>query len=391
MYATQYFDELRSIATRMDNLLPPHQGEREGLIERKASARYAVIEARPTDIVQAAHRESAWLFSGDVPPLHQGQGSRRAFVRNRTSLCTSMLDDGRDSSSKNAHARLPEGISLWHATDNARRIMLLARRDLDLFFSSADLEHTLPYAKDTERVFDLPCGQDLCFRDAMILIQEQAPYVCKICREYADLAAHIYGLKLDEFGVLGRIWIQRVHSQVGQPVSLLESQQARYDGGPVLIVCLGLPRTAHDVFPTLTQADHGTEHPIRIFVPEGVMMILDGDARFRYSHGFPGGQDGAPVFYTITIYMDCMGQTSITGYERETRTLIMNTPMRMEHIITTRSALQSQTNIHTTLHRDTLWRIVQAMRMRLRSAESHLIMKNYKQRMQQSSSELPVR
>jgi hypothetical protein len=68
--------------------------------------------------------------------------------------------------------------------------------------------------------------------------------------------------------------------------------------------------------------------------------------------------------------MDCIEQTSIMGYERETRTLIMNTPMLKDHIISTRPELRSRTNVHATLHRDTLWRLVQQMRARLRMSES---------------------
>lgn len=379
MYATQYFEELRSIISRMDRLLPPtheEQGEhtqKEGGGHQR-NQKYAVIEARATDIQQVQHQRSGWLFRESVPSLHQGQESRRAFVANRTSHLTYMK--GEAAAVAKNDAELPSGITLWHATDTARRTLLLARRDLDLFFSS-NLEKLLPHDKEMG-VFALPNGKELCFRDCMALIQGHAPYLHKICWEYAALASHIYGLSLAEFEVISRVLVQRLYSQSGKPCRLLETRQARYDGGPVLVISLGLPKTAHDLSPTLMQGDQGKEYPVRVFVPEGVMTVIDGDARFRYSHGFPMGQEGGNTFYTITMFMDCTGQTSIAGYEKETRTLIMSTPMQMEHIITIRPAIASHTNIHTSLQRDTLWRIVQAMRMRLRSAESHLITKKYK-------------
>lgn len=392
MYATQYFDELRSIAARMDRLLPPPQQEQTSPVPK--AARYAVIEAKAIDVIQVQHQSSAWLFQQDVPPLHQGQESRRAFVESKTLLSTFIQEEeqGKESESARKATGLPSGISLWHATDSARRTLLLARRDLDLFFST-DPEHTLPYEKDMG-VFALPEGKELCFKDCMTLIQGQAPYLYKICWEYALLAAHIYGISVTDFGVISRVLVQRIQSHTGKPSRLLHTRQARYDGGPVLMISLGLPRTAHDVSPTLMQPDQGKEHPTRIFVPEGVMMVIDGDARFRYSHGLPKGQEGGSVFYTITISMDCVGQTSISGYERETRTLIMTTPMRMENIITIRPASPFQSNVHTTLQRDTLWKLVQTMRTRLRAAESHLIMQKYRQRAKEdfmSSTEVSKR
>lgn len=374
---SQYLEELRSITLRMDKILPPPHEEREDGTSRSKGFQHAVIEAKPSDVIRVHYPVSSWCFSGDIPPAHQGQKSRRAYVSELTRLPIHI--DKTLGITGGGQAPLPDGVNLWHATDDARRIMLLTRRDLDLFFSS-EHDKRVPYDKERELVFALPEGKELCFRDAMSLIKEQAPYLHKLCNEYASLAAHIYGLTLKQFGVISRIWVQRLHSQKGTAVGLVESHHARYDGGPVLVIALGLPNVAHDVSPTLMQADQSKQAPTRIFVPEGVMMILDGDARFCYSHGFPGGQEGGKCFYSITICMDCIGQTSITGYERETRTLIMSTPIKMEHVITTRPAIQSQTNIQTTLQKDPLWKIVQSMRTRVRSAESYTIMNNYKQR-----------
>lgn len=371
MNTAQYFDELRSITMRMDRLLPPTQAEQGKNAERKG-LRYAVIEARASEILQVEHQHTGWRLQSEVNALHQTQASRREVVDSMTRYQTS-LDDTKAGARQSAP--LPPGITLWHATDNARRILLLVRNDLELLFGS-DPGHTLPYDKDTG-VFSLPRGKELCFRDSMALIEDQSPYLHRICWEYADIAAHIYGLTLSEFGVICRVTIQRLQSREGSPLRLLETHQSRLDGGPILVISIGLPNIAHDVAPVLTQADNTREHPTRIFVPDGVMMVIDGDARFRYSHGFPRGQEGCSEFYVITIFMDAMGQTSIVGYEKETRTLIMSTPMRMEHVITTRTQTQPRSDVHTTLHRDTLWKIVQTMRTRLRSAESHLIMKKY--------------
>lgn len=372
MNTAQYFEELRSITTRLDRLLPPTHAEQGRIAERKG-LKYAVIEAKPREIIQVQHPNSQWRFAGDIPALHQTQASRRAVVE-----CVSRHQTSLHATDLGAHCALPPGITLWHASDTARRILLLARRDLEMLFES-DAAQTLPYDADAG-MFVLPGEKELCFRDSMLLIERSYPYLYKICWEYADIAAHMYGLTFSEFGVISRVTIQRLHPQKGSPLRLLQTRQARFDGGPVLMISVGLPSTAHDVAPTLAQNDNAREHPVRIFVPEGVMVVMDGDARFRYSHGFPVGQEICKDYYLISIFMDCMGQTSIVGYERETRTLIMATPMRMENIITTVVEPQSRSNVHTCLQRDTLWRIVQAMRTRVRAAESHLITKKYTSR-----------
>jgi hypothetical protein len=386
MYAMQYFEELRSITDRIDRLLPPH--EEQAVIPRTVSRRgekggpeHAVIEAKASEIAHILPPESTWLFARkDIPTLHQGQESRRAFVQARTRLSTTAAKKVLPSAS----VALPPGVTLWHTSDNARRTLLLARHDLDKLFS--DDPPLLPYNQDEGGIFSLPPDTQLCFRDCMILIRTKAPYLHKICWEYAGLAAHMFGVGLSDFSTLSRVLIQRLDARTGASAQLMHSRQAKYDGGPILLVSLGLPVVAHDLLPTLPPADHSRENPMRIAVPEGVMMVLDGDVRFRYSHGYPGGQEGAAVFYSITILLDSMSQTSIIAYERETRTTVMSTPMRMEHIITTRPALASQTNNETLLHRDSLWKIVQGLRLRIRSAESCLITQKYLSLQQQQEA-----
>ena len=374
MHTTQYFEELRSITARIDRLLPPPFSER---VEENAreGARHPAIEAKPTQVLHLQHKGFPRAFRSDIPPLHQNQASRRALVESKTRYQTSLKDP--DTTEQRAKT-LPPGVTLWHTTDNARRILLLVRRDLEMLFDS-DLEQPFPHDEDAG-VFATPGpqGGELCFRDSMALIAKDYPYLHKICWEYADIAAHIYGIKLSEFGVISRVLVHRTRSRDGTPMRLFETRQAKWDGGPILIISVGIPCTAHDFSPTLAHTP--TEQASRVVVPEGIMMVIDGDVRFRYSHGLPSNQEGASVFFTITISMDTMGPTSIIGYEELTRTLIMASPMRMEHIITTTPPAQSRCDVHAPLQRDTLWRIVQAMRTRARSAESHLIMKKYKNR-----------
>lgn len=371
MCAMQYFDELRSILARMDQLLPPCEEQASlpsfASPEKKRGPSHAVIEAKATAISHFRPSSTKWRFEKqEIPLLYQGQESRRAFVLANTMQSTAMSDQ--TTTAPDASPALPPGVTLWHTSDSARRMLLLARRDLEMLFAEGLESGLLPYSKEEGGVFALPPGKQICFRDSMALIRNSNPYLHRVCWEYAGLAAHMFGIHLKDFSTLARVLIQRLDSKAGTPARLLDTSQAKYDGGPVLLVSLGLPTTVHDLLPTLPAPDHTREYPTRITVAEGFMLVLDGDTRFRYSHGFPGGQQEANWFYTITIFLDSLSKSSLIGYERETRTMVMSTPMQMEHIITTRPEIPNLCPI--SLHRDSLWRLVQGLRLRLRSAES---------------------
>lgn len=370
--AIYHFEELRAIIGRMDAVLPPSHPERVGWISHsqvKGQKLDPVIESNAvaTQFLNLGG-DKKWQFRNKGGKVLEGQGVQRALVQKETSHQTAMGMEKAD-----AGALFPAGVSLWHSSDHARRIIPMVRHDLKEIFESVKKSSSwgIPYDSSRRGLFSMPGGSRLCFHGCMHLIREHAPYLHRFCLEGAVLAAHMYGLNLSEFGMVSKLVIHQHDPREGVPMNLLESSHARYDGGPVLLICLGIPVSSHDMAPALSSPDNSAEPPVRIVVPEGVMMVIDGDARFRYAHGFPRGQTGAgEYYYCITIYMDCIQQTSIMGYERETRTLIMTTPMVREHIISTRPELRSRTNVHGTLQRDTLWRLVQQMRTRLRMAES---------------------
>jgi hypothetical protein len=357
MHNIQHIDEIRAIFAKIDKLLPPHI---EFTKSQLREPMFAAIQARPNRITHIEYNS----FKGEIPPLHQTQASRRAYAQRIHTPNTCMSD-----MEKPSKGELPPGVSLWYPTDRTASILPLAKHDLrNLFHAPMKIPH------DEERgMFSLPAGKQLCFRDSMNLIHENAPYLRMLCLEYAKIATHMYGMLHEEFETNGQIFIQRFASKKGNPPRLLETQHARYDGGPVLIVCLELPTVTNDLLPTLPSPDNSHEPGFRLNITEGTLMVIDGDARCRFSHGFPAGQSGGPFFCAISIFMDCLKQTELIGYERETRTLIMNTPMKTEHVITTLPAQVSRVSHRFDTKADTLGRLIQRMRTRIRSAESHVI------------------
>ena len=374
MGAVYHYEELRAIIGRMNLLLPPSPSDQDAwgtYPHLKGNKTHPVIESNAI----STHRlslgvDKKWQFRNNGIKLCEGQAARRSLVQSETSFLTSMDDHPPESV-----MLFPPGVSLWHSSDHARRIIPMVRHDLkDLFDSvKSDNPWRIPCYHVDGPLFHTPRQGQLCFHGCMRLISGRLPYLHRFCLEGAAMASHMYGLHLTEFGMVSRLEIHKHDTAEGTPMSLWDSLQARYDGGPVLVICLGLPLVNHDMAPTLPSPDNSSESPVRIVVPEGVMMAIDGDARFRYAHGFPKGQEGAACFFSIRIFMDCIQQTGLMGYERETRTLVMTTPMVRDHIISTRPELQSRTNVHNTLQRDTLWRLVQQMRTRLRMTESFSI------------------
>lgn len=112
---------------------------------------------------------------------------------------------------------------------------------------------------------------------------------------------------------------------------------------------------------------------MRLEVSEGVMVCTDGHARMRYSHGYPF-QQSERSWFTLTFLLDCTRQSLAVGYDRETRSLIMATPIRKDHVVSG-ATLDSPPRGSLTL--DLMGMLVKDMRLRLRVAESHLLSAPY--------------
>lgn len=369
-----FYQEMRAILKRMEEVLPitADATPKRLTCKNEKEAWYPVIEANPDAVSRPIIACKRWRFASAIPPPFQEQGGRRDFVQEHTTMLTSLSDGHSDDKP----ARMPCGLSFWHPSDATRRLLPLIRRDLDALFA-------VPCCAwiGEQGAFALPGSKHLCYQDCMDLVRIKSPYLFKACWEYARLVSHMFDVDYKFFVAASRLRIHRHAPENGCPLRLSQSVQSRYDGGPVIIVSLGLPLAVHDFTPTLQPAKPDEdETPVRVTVSDGVMMLLDADARARYSHGVPKEWGGGMALYTLEIHMDCMDNTTILDYEPQTRTMVMYTPLCGGNVITTRPAPASRVQPHVRVRNDTLWRIVQGMRARLQAAESCLIRQKYGQK-----------
>ena len=373
-----FYQEMCSILRRMEDVLPvtaleTSPSQRLNTHSTGKEPWYAVIEANPIAITHPPLQSARWRFAGTIPAAHQEQGARREFVDSQTTMQT-RLPDSQVNDEPCARDGFPCGLSFWQPSDSTRRLLPLIRRDLDALFAE-------PETCGEEGCFALPGNKHLCYQDCMDLVRCRSPYLYKACWEYARLVCHMLEMDYRQFVTSSRLRIRKHDPAVGSPLRLSQSTQSRYDGGPVIIVSLGIPLAVHDLAPTLQAtagaAGGGAEMPMRVTVSDGVMMLLDGDVRARYSRGVPRGWGGGMPLYTLEIHMDCIDSTTILDYEAQTRTMVMYTPVCLANVITTRPAPVSRVHPHVSVRNNTLWRIVQGMRARLQAAESHLIRQRY--------------
>ena len=151
---------------------------------------------------------------------------------------------------------------------------------------------------------------------------------------------------------------------------LAPASPCRFENGPIASVGVGLPVVAHDLVPVLP-GDSGVEWPVRVCVPEGVVVCTDGASRMRYSHGHPAscGQDEG--WFLLTFQLDCNRRSAAIAYERQTRAVIMQTPVVGDRVVTSHRNLLPATQGNMGTHTDVISRLVVGLRRRVRVAESH--------------------
>jgi hypothetical protein len=105
-------------------------------------------------------------------------------------------------------------------------------------------------------------------------------------------------------------------------------------------------------------------------VPEGVMVCTDGACRIRYAHGYPPTTACDPeAWFCLTFHLDCNRRSGPVAFERETRAVIMQTPVIQDRVVASRK----QAAPPAAKRLDAMSRLLLAMRRRLRSTESHLL------------------
>lgn len=374
-------EELRDIVRRLSKVLPGPDPCRQSSLEVSAnwSWQRTVIEAKPITSKRLRLRDSCWKFCTAIPSVHQDPVSRRRHVQGVMTVCTSADCEGEES----VEQALPIGASLWHAPDDARRLFILARQDARMLFETRldALYGIIPLRKREGSVtlFDLDTGDttSICFRDGIRMLGQLAPYVARLAEEYAKSLIWMYGFRVHEFEESCRMSLEWIKPGNGKRASLLPTSSCRYENGPVMCAGVGCPVTIHDLLPCLADPSGPDEYPLRLSVPEGVMLVLDGDSRIRYALGVPSGDNSR---FHFLFHMDCHGKSFPTSYERETRAVVMQTPVIRDHVVST-FIDSPDSNTHNVDLRDCMSSTMSLLRRKLRSSESYLVTEQCMQRL----------
>ena len=370
----QHYEELRLILSRLDATLPghpskPHEREED---EEGWDWRTTVIEAKPLSVSRLALGAGAWPFTGEIPVAHQTHMSRRWFITERMQIHTSEVQ----ADASVSPTPLPPGTTLWHPSEKARRLMILAMHDCRSLFEGEVERPSLPCNNEWHQndarivLFATPGPAELCFSDSIDLLLPTAPYLARLAQEYGRMLARIYGIQWPAFGAMCRLHITWHASKSATPARLPPASTCRYENGPIARVGLGRRALLHDFIPCLVDPScAGNDVPVRLAVGEGVLVCSDGAGRMRYSHGHPATAGGGREWVTFTYFLDCTPQSKAIGYDPETRAVIMSTPVSKERVVTS-TPLPSPCK---GLPMDAMSALVRKIRLRLRIAESHVL------------------
>lgn len=368
MVSFHQYEELCSIFDRMDRSLPNNNNADPGCAGGWTCQHPAVVEARPSSLSYLALRTDTWRFKGHIPLEHRKYQHRHWYIRESTRLATDTVTDTEVPPTRGL--KLPPGTSLWHAPEQAKRLIALAKHDATLLFEDQLCALTLPasngwHADGFLTLFSTPGPGQLLLGDCTRLLRPRAPYVARLVDEYVKSLSWMYDITPSQMAITCRLHITWYPPGGGSPMQLTESSANSHDNGPVVHVGVGEKIITHDLSPTLP--DH-SEHnaPVRLCVPEGVMVCLDGATRMRYSHGHPTRATRSH-WLSLTFFMDCVEQSVPVAYEEHTRIVVTQTPIHPERIVSTtpRPELPLKNTRPSPISS-----LIVRMRARLRTAES---------------------
>lgn len=367
------YDDLSALMDGLDRVLP-QQHKREGHSTQFCPSLDMLVENTRVSVQRVSTTSNSWrMDESHVPTKHTKHSGRRWYAVNKTRVpCTDRelsLENG-----KPVEAGKPDGMRVWHASDAVKRLLLLARHDMDCLFSPPPDTQVLPTdgGEDSTTLLITPT-HTLGYAEGVSLLKESNPYVVRLCNEYAKMVCWLYNLSQEEFAMLTQMSISR--HVAGKVASLQRTGGGYHDSGPILIVGLGTPRVQHDLVPSLMKSEWLT--PVRVTVTEGDMVALDGCSRSNYGHGYTHltASTTSPL-YTINFFMDCMRRTVCIGYDPITRGVLMETPVEGAHSISATMSARQQGQRGGGYESPTLG-IVRAMRSRIQNAESILISSKY--------------
>jgi hypothetical protein len=224
-------------------------------------------------------------------------------------------------------------------------------------------------------LFSIPGPRQLLLGDCHRLLSPHAPYVARLMAEYARSICWMFNIEASQFDESCRVHVTCFPAGGGSPMRLAECSEYAHENGPVIRVGIGAPTITHDLSPTLS--DHDNESPVRLSVPEGVMVCLDGATRMCFSHGHPtlhGAKNPlSRCWFVLTFFLDCTKDSVAVGYETHTGALVMQTPVHPERVVPNARASTPPRQRNP----NPVDSLIIRMRARLRQAESHALARTY--------------
>ena len=342
------YSELSNLQKRLGSALNMVDTDNQTLIALRRSdrsdrgdiVRANVIEALPTAVWKITPETNKWKLATSVPALFQTTPSRLWFV-NDCIRCTTSADDPEERVKPDS---LPADAWFWQPTSSASCRFSLAILELhDLFKRQASLglSERIPYRDETSTrgtysLFLLPRNVKILMRDSMDILRATCPSVYELCHEYAQTLAQMYGVTMESFVNETQLVITRASTETGIPLQIHKIDA--YNRGPLMQAVIGLKQSLHDIAPTLVNG--ADKSLLRFMIPEGTMVVLDGDARARHAHGMPAkGQvnthQSEAVYYTLTFDMDYTNPV-VSGFVPELRTPVLITPVLEEQVVSGR-------------------------------------------------------
>jgi hypothetical protein len=371
MVSFQQYEELCSIFERMDGVMQYSKRNPTQAEGRVWAWQKQVIEANHVSLEPLNLPTDSWRFTGEVPAPHQRIQHRRWFIREKTQQQTEVLSDETVPTQVTA---LPNGVSLWHATENAKRLTVIAIHDATLLLEEQFKKQTIPAANEWRTdgqysLFKTPGDTRLNLGDSLDLLRPHAPYLARLIDDYASCLSWMFNVEPYIFSTMCSIQITWFPPGGGTPMRLMESSTYRSENGPVVHVGLGRSKIAHDLAPTVQDPSDPNRSPVRLTVSEGTMVCLDGPARICYSHGYPARHQGKERsnWLALVFFMDCTDKSVAVGYEGNTRLVVMQTPIDKDRVIRVRNPPELPV---AGIKRNLMTTIIQNMRVRLRMAES---------------------
>jgi alkylated DNA repair dioxygenase AlkB len=133
--------------------------------------------------------------------------------------------------------------------------------------------------------------------------------------KYAKAIASLYNISIDEFANKAQLIILKYLPNAGMWVHIDNIE--RYDQGPIITINVGPKYAYYDMIPVLLPSmDDTNVRPLRIKIPQGNVLIMDGISRIEWAHGLPYNVPYEKTKYTLMFKCDKFSTHKVLDHNR---------------------------------------------------------------------------